>query len=72
MPTHGKIVLKTGRKIDRTEMAAHESDIKWVCNQGVRTSRIIRRLKELEFDNPEFLSLRNELLEFWGVDDLIA
>jgi len=68
----GKIVLKTGRKIDRNEMAANEADIKWVCNQGVRTSRIIRQLKDMEIDNPDHIKIRDELLEFWGVEDLIV
>jgi len=69
---NGKILLKTGRKIDRHEMAANEADIKWVCNQGVRTSRIIRQLKDMEIDNPEYMKVRDELLEFWGVEDLMV
>ena len=68
----GKVILKNGTKIDREDMIAHEADIKWICNQGVRTSRIIRRFKDLELANPDYLKVRDELLEFWGAEDLMA
>jgi len=68
--SQGKIFLKDGRKINRTQMAANEIDIEWVCNQGVRTSRIIQRLKAVEMTDINQIKIRDELLEFWGAEDL--
>jgi len=68
--SQGKIFLKDGRKINRTQMAANEIDIEWVCNQGVRTSRIIQRLKAVEMADINQIKIRDELLEFWGAEDL--
>lgn len=64
----GQIELKDGSFISRSELAANESQIKWLCNQGVRVSRIINCFKESAFENQDQLNVKNNLLNYWGVD----
>ena len=63
----GLIELKNGTYISRSELAANESQIKWLCNQGVRVSRIIKCIKAAELPNEDFMRIKNELLSYWGV-----
>ena len=64
----GQIELKDGSFISKSELAANESEIKWLCNQGVRTSRIINCFKASNFKTEEQLNIKYALLESWGVD----
>ena len=65
----GLIELKNGTYISRSELAANESQIKWLCNQGVRVSRIIKCFKEHTFENEEQSKIKRALLDYWGVEN---
>jgi endonuclease G, mitochondrial len=61
---NGSILAKDGRVWDQRTMSEEEVD--WVANEGVRVSRIVGFLRELDLENAQERELIDELLRNTG------
>lgn len=61
----GQIADRNGKPIPESEFATRYAEIDWVANEGVRASRVVRKLQNAKIENPDFAEVRDQLLALW-------
>ncbi len=62
--TSGELIDRNGRVLSVDRARENPQEIVWVANEGIRTSRLVKRFRELELST-EFDAVRTSILETW-------
>ena len=61
----GRVKLRDGSLIKKSEMEGHDADILWISNQGVRISSIVKEFAKETLSNREMENIRKSRLSRW-------
>ncbi len=63
---NGHVLDVNGKKISKERFAENNARVHWLANEGIRVSRIVGALEAKVFDNPQYSTVRDDLLALWA------
>ena len=63
---NGHVLDINGKKISQERFAENNAQVRWLANEGIRVSRIVDALEAEAFDNPQYATVRDDLLALWA------
>ena len=60
-----QVKLLDDRLITKDKMHLYDKEIRWVSNQGIRITSILKKFREENFAKEDHQKIRNSLFEFW-------
>ena len=63
---NGDIIDRNGHVMSKQRLEESPEDIAWAANEGVRTSKIIKAVQDVSFENSAQQKIRDDLLALWS------